>query len=154
MRPAVQAHNGGGELAGSLSGHRPGIRLYLAPSHIDGTGLFSSRRIAARRKIGEFGGELISQREARRRARGNHTISIVELNDGRAIDATHAPNWFRYINHSCASNAYIRICRGHVEFYARREIRPGQEITCDYGESHHEGRLPCKCGSARCRGFL
>ena len=138
----------------NLSGHRPGIRLHVGPSRIDGIGLFSSRRIPARRKIGEFGGEVISQREARRRARGNHTISIVELNDGRAIDATRAPNWFRYINHSCVSNAYIRIYHEHVEFYARCEIRPGQEITCDYGESHHEGRLPCKCSSDRCRGFL
>ena len=138
----------------NLSGHRPGIRLYVARSRIDGTGLFSSGHIPAGRKIGEFGGELISQREARRRARRNQKISIVELNDGRAIDATHAPNWFRYINHSCESNAYIRIFRGHVEFYARREIRRGQEITCDYGESHHEGRLTCTCGSQRCRGFL
>jgi SET domain-containing protein len=138
----------------NLSGHRPGIRLYVARSRIDGTGLFSSGRIPVGIKIGEFRGELISQREARRRARRNQKISIVELNDGRAIDATHSPNWFRYINHSCNANAYIRIFRGHVEFYARREIRRGQEITCDYGESHHEGQLPCTCGSERCRGFI
>jgi uncharacterized protein len=137
-----------------LSGHWPGIVLYLGDSRIDGRGLFTSQRIPARTKIGEFAGELISQREARRRARRSHKIAIVELDDGRALDATEAPNWFRFINHSCSSNAYIRIYRHHVEFYARREIKPGEEVTCDYGESHHQGTLACKCGSPECRGFI
>ena len=137
-----------------LSGHRPGLQLYVAPSSIDGQGLFTSRRIPAGKKIGEFGGELISQREARWRARRNHKIAIVELRDGHAIDASRAANWFRYINHSCSPNAYIRIYRRHIEFYARGEIRAGQEITCDYGESHHNGRLRCTCGAANCRGSL
>jgi SET domain-containing protein len=132
----------------------PDIRLYVAPSSIDGKGLFSSSRIPARKKLGEFSGEVITQREARSRARGRHKIAIVELNDGRAIDAARGGNCFRYINHSCSPNAYIRICYGHVEFYSRREIRPGEEITCDYGETHHEGTLPCQCGSEECRGFL
>lgn len=105
-------------------------------------------------KIGEFAGELISQREARRRARGGRKIAIVEFNDGRALDATRAPNWFRYINHSCSANAYIRIYRDHIEFYARRAIGRGEEVTCDYGESHHDGALHCKCGSAKCRGYI
>jgi SET domain-containing protein len=138
----------------SLTGHRPGIVLYLAPSRINGRGLFTSRRIPARSKIGEFAGELITRGEARRRARGSRTIAIVELQDGRALDAARAANWFRYINHSCSSNAFIRVYRQHVEFYARRAIRPGQEITCDYGESHHNGTLRCTCGSRKCRGFL
>jgi SET domain-containing protein len=137
-----------------LSGHWPGILLYLGDSRIDGRGLFTSGRILARVKIGEFAGELISRREARGRARRSQKIAIVELDDGRALDATRAPNWFRYINHSCSSNAYMRIYRQHVEFYARREIQPGEEITCDYGESHHNGTLPCKCRSAGCRGFI
>ena len=137
-----------------LSGHRDGILLRLGRSRIDGLGLFTVRRIPARRKIGEFAGELISQREARRRAGREPRIAIVELNDGRAVDATRADNWFRYINHSCAPNAYIRIYRSHIEFYSRRAIRPGEEVTCDYGESHHDGRLPCTCSSAACRGYL
>jgi SET domain-containing protein len=137
-----------------LSGHRPGVHLYLDASSIDGRGLFAARRIPARRKIGELTGELITQDEARRRARGGRRIAIVELRDGHALDAGRAANWFRYVNHSCAANAYIRIYARHVEFYARRTIRAGEEITCDYGESHHEGRLRCRCGSPRCRGFI
>jgi hypothetical protein len=33
-------------------------------------------------------------------------------------------------------------------------LRPGDEITCDYGDSHHNGKLPCGCGSAGCRKFI
>ena len=28
------------------------------------------------------------------------------------------------------------------------------EITVDYGETHHAGQLPCRCGAAGCRGAL
>ena len=31
---------------------------------------------------------------------------------------------------------------------------PGEEITVDYGETHHEGRLTCRCGAPGCVGHL
>ncbi|HEX2696639.1 MAG TPA: SET domain-containing protein, partial [Anaerolineales bacterium] len=73
----------------------------MAQSHIDGKGLFASTRIPARRKLGEFTGQVISRLRARWRARSQQRIAIVELNDGRAIDASRGGNDFRYINHSC-----------------------------------------------------
>ena len=127
--------------------------LEVKASAIDGMGLYACKAIPARRKIGELTGELVSQREARRRARTRNRIAIVELNNGKAIDALDG-NEFRYINHSCDGNAFIRIFGGHVEFYARRSIRRGEELTCDYGESHHDGKLPCRCGAKRCRGKI
>lgn len=126
----------------------------LRPSRIDGSGMFALASIPARRKLGDLAGELISVSQARRRAKGRTSIAIVELDDGRAIDASIAPNAFRFINHSCSPNAYMRTLGTHVEFYALRTIAAGEEITCDYGETHHEGRRPCTCGSARCRGRI
>ena len=41
-----------------------------------------------------------------------------------------------------------------AEFYALRDIRKGEELTVDYEDSHHEGRLRCRCGAARCRGWI
>ncbi|MFN7921840.1 MAG: SET domain-containing protein-lysine N-methyltransferase [Bryobacteraceae bacterium] len=127
--------------------------LEVRPSRIDGLGLWSLKRIPARRKIGELIGEMITQREARRRARNFRRIAIVELGNGKAIDATNG-NEFRYINHSCAGNVFIRIFGSHAEFYARRDIKAGEELTCDYGESHHDGKLPCQCGAPNCRGAI
>ena len=99
-------------------------------------------------------GELISQREAVRRVRNRQRIAIVEFGNGKAIDASTRGNYFRYANHSCTPNAFVRIFRGHIEFYAIRNIKPGEEITCNYGNTHHNGNLRCNCGSRRCRGYL
>jgi len=123
-------------------------------SYIHGRGLFACRHIPARRKMGELGGEFITQREARRRARRSCCITVVELGDGTAIDASRGGNHFRYVNHSCSPNTFIRIFRGRIEFYSLRRITSGEELTADYGETHHAGTLACRCGSARCRGRI
>jgi SET domain-containing protein len=123
-------------------------------SRIHGRGLFARSRIPARRKVGELGGEAISQAEARRRAKRAHSIKIVELGDGTAIDASVGGNHFKYVNHSCSPNAYMRIAYGRLEFYSLREIRPGEELTCNYGETHHEGALTCRCHSPQCQGYI
>jgi uncharacterized protein len=123
-------------------------------SHIHGRGLFAVAAVAARKKLGELGGERITQREARRRARGASSVKIVEFDDGTALDASRVGGPFGYVNHSCEPNVLMRRYRGRVEFYALRRVEAGEELTCDYGETHHDGRLPCRCGSAECRGRL
>lgn len=127
--------------------------LIVGPSRITGRGLFAGRALPRRAKIGEFEGERISIAEARRRAAGRAIVAIVELRH-HALDAGKTRRGFRYINHSCQPNTFMRITATRAEFYALRPIRRGEELTVDYGESHHEGRLPCRCGAARCRGRI
>ena len=127
--------------------------LAVRQSAITGLGLFAGTRIPARAKIGEFEGEVIGLKEARRRAKGQRIVAIVEL-DKHALDATHTGRGFRYINHSCAPNTYIRCTKDRAEFYALREIRAGTELTADYGETQHNGKLRCLCGAKRCRGAI
>ena len=126
----------------------------VQPSRIDGQGAFAAEPIPARRKIGEIRGEAISVREARRRARGMARIMIVELSETRAIDASSSADPLRYTNHSCRPNAVLRIRQGRVEFYAMCDVGVGEELTVDYGETHHEGRLRCRCGAPGCVGRL
>ncbi len=123
-------------------------------SRIDGRGAFAAEAVPARRKIGEIRGESISVREARRRAQGVARIMIVELSDKRAIDASRGDDPLRYTNHSCRPNAVLRIRQGRAEIYAMRDLAPGEEITVNYGETHHEGRLRCRCGVPGCVGRL
>ena len=130
------------------------FRVVVRPSRIDGQGAFADEAIPARRKIGEIRGESISVREARRRARGLERIMIVEVSDRRAIDAAASTDPLRFTNHSCAPNAVLRIRQGRVEFYAMRDVAAGEELTVGYGESHHEGKLACRCGAPRCVGRL
>jgi len=127
--------------------------LFVKRSAIVGKGLYTRVRIPARAKIGEFGGERIGLREARRRARGSDIVAIVEL-DKFAYDATVGDNAFRWINHSCEPNTFIRCTTTRAEFYARRPIAAGEELTADYVDSHHNGKLPCRCGAGKCRGFI
>ena len=123
-------------------------------SAIDGQGAFAAEAIPARLKIGEIRGESISVQQARIRATRSERIMIVELSDKKAIDFSRSADPMRYTNHSCRPNARLVIRNGRVEFYAGRAIAPGEEITVDYGETHHEGRLRCQCGAAGCRGAL
>jgi SET domain-containing protein len=128
-------------------------RLLVGRSGIVGKGLFAGTPIAARAKIGEFEGEKIGLREARRRAKGRSIIAIVEL-ERHALDATDSPRGFRFINHSCDPNTFIRCTPQRAEFYARRGIAAGEELTADYGDTQHDGRLACRCGAAACRGYI
>ena len=127
--------------------------LTVGPSAITGKGLFAGTRIPARAKIGEFEGEVIGLREARRRAKGRKIVAIVEL-ERHALDATDTGRGFRFINHSCSPNTYIRCTPERAEFYALRDIPKGTELTADYGETQHNGRLRCRCGAPNCRGAL
>ena len=136
---------------------RPAYQKYAVevhPSHIDGLGAFAAEAVPGRRKIGEIRGESISVADARIRATRSERIMIVELSDKRAIDFSRSADPMRYTNHSCRPNARLCIRQGRVEFYALRDIASGEEVTVDYGQTHHEGRLACRCGAPGCRGAL
>ena len=123
-------------------------------SAIDGLGVFAAESIPARRKIGEIRGEHISVDTARIRATRSARIMIVEVSAKTAIDFSKSSDPMRYTNHACAPNARLCIRQGRVEFYALRAIASGDEITVNYGETHHEGRLACRCGAPACVGWL
>ncbi len=136
---------------------RPAYQKYDVAVHksgIDGFGAFAAEPIPAHRKIGEIRGESISVSEARRRAAGKARIMIVEVSEKKAIDASQSSDPMRFTNHSCAPNARLQIRDGRVEFYALRPIAVGEEITVNYGETHHEGKLACRCGAPNCIGRL
>lgn len=128
--------------------------VMVQPSAIDGQGAFAAEAIPARRKIGEIRGESISVKVARQRARAQQRIMIVEVSERRAIDATQSTDPLRYTNHSCRPNAVLRIRQGRIELYAMRNVDVGEELTVNYGETHHEGRLRCRCGAVGCVGAL
>lgn len=128
--------------------------LEVRPSAIDGHGAFAGEPIPAGRKIGEIRGEAVTVREARRRVQHQRRIMMVEVSARTAIDASDSPHALRFTNHSCSPNAILRIVQGRVEIYALRDLPAGEEITVDYGETHHAGRLRCRCGAAACVGRI
>jgi len=123
-------------------------------SKIDGKGAFALEVIPARKKIGNLAGELITKKEALKRILKSKRVAMVEFNDEMALDAGVNSNELRYINHSCSPNTYMRRSFHRVEFYALRKIKKEEELTCDYGETHHEGKLKCRCGAVDCKNYL
>jgi SET domain-containing protein len=128
--------------------------LDVRASAIDGQGAFAAEAIPARRKIGEIRGEAVSAQEARARAKGVSRIMMIAVSERRAIDASNSTDPLRFANHSCRPNASLRVRQGRVEFYAMRDVMVGEEITVNYGETHHQGRLSCRCGAPGCTGRL
>lgn len=123
-------------------------------SRIHGMGAYAAEPIGAKRKIGSLGGQVISKKEVRKKVATKNSIAIVELWNGKAIDASGYSNQLKYINHSCLPNTYMRTINFHVEFYTLRCINKGEELTCNYGATHHEGTKKCNCGAVGCQGFI
>jgi SET domain-containing protein len=129
----------------------------IKKSNIAGTGAFALKSIPAKKKIGNMEGEIISYKEAQKRVKkqpGNVLFMVEFDNEDIALDASVNSNELRYINHSCEPNVFMRRAYRKVEYYALRNIKKGEELTCDYGETHHEGTLPCRCGAKKCRGYI
>lgn len=130
------------------------LSLTSKKSSIAGKGAYAKCAIPKRKKIGDLGGVIITMKEAMRLIRNKKVINLVELDNDLALNASANPNDIRFINHSCSPNTYLRVMKDRVEFYTLRNIKKGEELSCDYGETHHEGTLPCKCGAPNCRKFI
>ena len=128
-------------------------RLTVKKSNIYGKGCFALMHFPARKKIELYEGELIrgSRRiQARIRKQMETAVKIITLDKETAIDGAVGGNETAYMNHSCDPNAFIRIVPGlKVAVFARRDIRPGEELTIDYRDPYHPE--VCRCGATNCR---
>jgi len=79
------------------------------------------------------------------------------------IDATRQGNVARFINHSCSPNlspypVRVGAATPCIAFFARRAIRPLEELSFDYGQEESSVApakgVKCSCLSADCKGFL
>ena len=140
-------------------------RIVVRNSPIHGRGVFALRKIPKGTRIIEYKGRLITDKESDRRYSRAHEHSphtmLFSVDGGWVIDATRHGNSARWINHSCAPNCEIEEESQRVFIEARREIRPGEELTYDYnlqiGEKHTKAAKrehACFCGSRSCRGTM
>lgn len=115
--------------------------------------MFALSALPARRKLGEISGRLVRLPAARRRIEGNRRIYFIELTRRHALDCSRG-NAFRFLNHRCEPNCYLRVVNLRVEVYTLRAIAAGEELTLDYGETPHRGGMTCRCGAPGCRRRL
>jgi uncharacterized protein len=129
------------------------FRLRIGESKIHKRGVYAEERIPARRKVIEYTGERINRKETKRRGVGNITY-LFTLDNYWTLDGAVNGSGAELINHCCDPNLFTMILKGHILYMSKREIRPGEELTVDYRFDKKVGRVPCHCGSPKCRGTI
>ncbi|KAI9507899.1 hypothetical protein F5148DRAFT_980721 [Russula earlei] len=92
------------------------------------------------------------------------------------IDAYHAGNFTRFLNHSCDPNCAMNACyvneanldKPLLALFTRREVQPWEELCFSYtgydSDEEDDGDIhvnngdavyaPCLCGAKRCKGYM
>jgi SET domain-containing protein len=131
------------------------FKLSIRPSGIHRHGLYAEEFIPARRKVIEYTGERISRHETRRRSdEQGSMIYLFTLDNYWTLDGSVGGSGAEYINHCCDPNIRTVVTKGHILYMAARDIHEGEELTVDYHFSKDIEKIPCKCGSAKCRGTI
>jgi uncharacterized protein len=125
---------------------RPGLSLRSTPV---GKGVFARRPFRKGQAIGHMRGTVIAGDDYD----PNYCVDLGKL----GVLEPKTP--FRYLNHSCEPNCELIEWEAAADeepeiwVYALRAVRPDDQLTIDYGWPA-EAAIRCKCGSAKCRGWV
>jgi len=124
--------------------------VYVSESGIHGSGVFAARDFAAGETVLVLDdSRVVDEEHPLRPELGEYEYHCDYLEGGKVV-LQRSPE--RQVNSSCDPNAYARRRGGAGVVVARRRIRAGEEITCDYIIDCHGGLVwRCNCGSPRCR---
>ncbi|KNZ47308.1 histone-lysine N-methyltransferase SETD1 [Puccinia sorghi] len=145
-------------------------QLKFSRSPIHDWGLYAMETIPAGEMVIEYVGEVIRQAVADRREKlyermGIGSSYLFRVDDDLVVDATKKGNLGRLINHCCSPNCtakiitingekkiviYAKVTSQFVFFY----VELGDEVTYDYHFPKEEVKIPCLCGSVKCKGTL
>ncbi|KAG0435216.1 Histone-lysine N-methyltransferase 2A [Dictyocoela muelleri] len=134
-------------------------QLFIAPSPIHGTGLFTKTFIPKGTIILEYVGNRVGNLMADKLEKKYiendiKSIYFFKVADDDIIDATVFGNKSRFINHSCMPNSRSILKNNRIFIMAIQDINVNEEITIYYNFSNSEERLRCRCNSEYCRKFL
>uniref|UniRef100_K3WJZ6 Histone-lysine N-methyltransferase n=1 Tax=Globisporangium ultimum (strain ATCC 200006 / CBS 805.95 / DAOM BR144) TaxID=431595 RepID=K3WJZ6_GLOUD len=125
-----------------------------------GLGLITQQEIGAGSFVGEYKGEIVTEKEYHMRRLRYHNEKhryMMVLSGGEVIDATRMGGYARFINHSCEPNCGVEKWDVNGEercgIFALRDIHSDEELTFDYKfESFSKLEMhECLCGSVNCR---
>jgi SET domain-containing protein len=147
-------------------------KIVARKSPIHGNGVFAVAPIAKGERVIEYKGKRRTHEEVDADTSGDvesgHTF-LFTLNDDYVVDANYGGNDARWINHSCDPNCEASILedeggdrrKDRIFIEALRAIKPGEELTYNYGivlAERHTPRLKkiwaCLCGSPKCTGTM
>lgn len=112
-----------------------------------GKGLFAINPIPKDSCVIEYIGKPIKEEEL-------YTINnkyLFEVAKNQTINGNIPENKARYINHSCRPNCEAEGPKGRVFIFSIKNIKPGEELTYDYGKEYfNEYIKPKGCRCAKC----
>ena len=137
------------------------MKLYrVKKSNIDrnGQGLYATQDIKEGARIIDYVGKIITikQTEESEKFDNSKPIYLFNLNTRYDLDGDVSWNTARLINHSCLNNCDFEGKGLKLWVTAIKDIKKGEELTCDYGFSYDLDykQFPCKCGSKNCVGYI
>jgi hypothetical protein len=118
---------------------------------LTGLGLFATRPIKKRLRIAEYRGRRLGI-DAALKAEKSGNRYLYEVNSKITIDGARHGNIARYFNHSCNPNCDTFIRDRRVFIRTLRNIKPGEELTYDYGRDYLKNVIGLEnCLCSRCR---
>ena len=137
------------------------MRLYkIKKTPIDktGLGLVAACNIKKGTKIINYIGNIITKKQTEEDPKFDNSkpIYLFNLNSRYDLDGDVSWNTARLINHSCSNNCDYDGKGLKLWVTAIRDIKKGEELTCDYGFGYDSDykQFPCNCGSKKCVGYI
>ena len=137
------------------------MKLYrVKKSNIDknGRGLYATKDIKADTRIIDYVGKIITKKQTEKSVKFDNSkpIYLFDLNSRYDLDGNVSWNTARLINHSCLNNCDYEGKGLKLWVNANRDIKMGEELTCNYGFSYDSDykQFPCKCGLKNCVGYI
>ena len=136
---------------------RPTVEVFETDNR--GYGLRTTTLVTRGTCIIEYIGEYVPMKIHKESITQDTPVYGMETGTGFVIDATRYGNYSRFINHSCQPNAiaekwYVNKTP-RVIIIAKRDLRPNEEITFDYGLVNASNKsFSCLCQSNACRGSI
>tara|TARA_E500000178_G_C16772527_1_gene639849 strand:+ start:285 stop:761 length:477 start_codon:yes stop_codon:yes gene_type:complete len=137
------------------------VKLYkIKKTPIDkkGLGLVATRDIKKGTKIINYIGNIITKKQTEENPKFDNSkpIYLFNLNSRYDLDGDVSWNTARLINHSCSNNCDYDGKGLKLWVTAIKNIKKGEEITCDYGFGYDSDykQFPCNCRSKNCVGYI
>ena len=137
------------------------MKLYkIKKSKIDnkGRGLYAAEDIKEGTKIIDYKGKIITNKQVDESNKydNNKPIYLFTLKKRHTLNKNISWNIAGLINHSCNPNSQYDGKGLKIWITAIKDIKKGEEFTCDYGFGFDKDykQFPCKCGAKNCCGYI
>ena len=133
-------------------------KIKKTPIDKKGLGLVAACNIKKGTKIINYIGNIITKKQTEENPKFDNSkpIYLFNLNSRYDLDGDVSWNTARLINHSCSNNCDYDGKGLKLWVTAIKDIKKGEEITCDYGFGYDPDykQFPCKCRSKNCAGYI